>query len=207
MGDASKEKRRLILDSIDYYERYADIYYENTVNLDMGKILDEFLELLPENAEVLDLGCGSGRDSLYMEDRGCYVTLMDGSEQMCKLAEIHTDKDVVHMTFEEMDFEEVFDGIWACASLLHVEEKDMDRIMGKVVQALKPEGVLYMSFRYGETEGFRGQRFFHDYTQESAYEMVKRQKKLRSLRIWTTRDVRGDRKDQKWVNILAKKVD
>ena len=82
-----------------------------------------------------------------MEDHGCYVTLMDGSEQMCRLAEIHTDKEVLHMTFEEMDFEEVFDGIWACASLLHVEEKDMDRIMGKVAQALKPEGVLYMSFR------------------------------------------------------------
>ena len=100
------------MDSIDYYDRYADIYYENTVNLNMEKILDQFLELLPENAEVLDLGCGSGRDSIYMEDHGCYVTLMDGSEQMCKLAEIHTDKEVLHMTFEEMDFEEVFDGIW-----------------------------------------------------------------------------------------------
>ena len=79
--------------------------------------------------------------------------------------------------------------------------------MEKVAAAVKPEGILYMSFRYGETEGFRGQRFFHDYTQESAYEMIKRQKGLCALQIWTTKDVRGDRKDQKWVNILAKKED
>ena len=62
---------------------------------------------------MLDLGCGSGRDSLYLEDRGCYTTLLDGSKEMCKLAEIHTDKEVLNMTFEEMDCDEVFDGIWA----------------------------------------------------------------------------------------------
>lgn len=195
------------MDSIEYYERYADVYYENTVGLSMEKILDRFLKQLPENAEVLDLGCGSGRDSLYLEENGCYVTLLDGSEQMCRLAEIHTDKEVLHMTFEEMDFDEVFDGIWACASLLHVPERDMDRIMGKVVQALVPEGVLYLSFRYGETEGFRSHRFFHDYTEETARDMILRQEKLRPIKIWLTEDVRSDRKEQKWVNILAKKVD
>lgn len=196
------------MDSIDYYERYGDVYYENTVNLSMEEILDQFLALLPENAEVLDMGCGSGRDSIYMEDNGCFVTLMDGSERMCRLAEIHTGKEVLHMTFEEMDFEEVFDGIWGCASLLHVEEKDMDRIMGKVMKALKPGGILYLSFRYGETQGFLGQRYFHDYTQESAYEMLQRQKGLCPLQLWTTKDVRGGRKkNQEWVNILARKVD
>ena len=191
------------MDSIDYYERYAASYYENTVNLNMEEALGRFLALLPENAEVLDLGCGTGRDTVYLEDAGCYVTPMDGSEQMCRLAEIYTDKEVLHMTFEEMEFEEVFDGIWACASLLHVEGKDMDRIMKKVVNALKPDGVLYMSFKYGDAEEIRNQRLFHDYTEETAYDMVMRQDGVRIVEMWQSDDVRGI--ETKWLNLLVKK--
>lgn len=191
------------MDSIDYYERYAASYYENTVNLNMEEALGRFLALLPENAEVLDLGCGTGRDTVYLEDAGCYVTPMDGSEQMCRLAEIYTDKEVLHMTFEEMEFEEVFDGIWACASLLHVEGKNMDRIMKKVVNALKPEGVLYMSFKYGDAEEIRNQRLFHDYTEETAYDMVMRQEGVRIVEMWQSDDVRGI--ETKWLNLLVKK--
>lgn len=191
------------MDSIDYYERYAASYYENTVNLNMEEALGRFLALLPENAEVLDLGCGTGRDTVYLEDAGCYVTPMDGSEQMCRLAEIYTDKEVLHMTFEEMEFEEVFDGIWACASLLHVEGKDMDRIMKKVVNALKPDGVLYMSFKYGDAEEIWNQRFFHDYTEETAYDMVMRQDGVRIVEMWQSDDVRGI--ETKWLNLLVKK--
>ncbi|MCI5995210.1 MAG: class I SAM-dependent methyltransferase [Blautia sp.] len=191
------------MDSIDYYERYAASYYENTVNLNMEEALGRFLALLPENAEVLDLGCGTGRDTVYLEDAGCYVTPMDGSEQMCRLAEIYTDKEVLHMTFEEMEFEEVFDGIWACASLLHVEGKNMDRIMKKVVNALKPDGVLYMSFKYGDAEEIRNQRLFHDYTEETAYDMVMRQEGVRIVEMWQSDDVRGI--ETKWLNLLVKK--
>ncbi len=191
------------MDSIDYYERYAASYFENTVDAGMEEILDRFLELLPENADVLDLGCGSGRDSIYLEEAGCCVTLMDGSEQMCRLAEIHTDQEVLHMTFEEMEFDEVFDGIWACASLLHVPEEDMDRIMGKVSDALLPGGILYMSFRYGESEEIRNHRLFHDYTEKTAKRMVKRQENLEILDMWQSEDVRGN--GQRWLNLLVKK--
>lgn len=111
------------MDSIDYYERQGSQYFEETIDLDMTDHLRRFLDRLPENAEVLDLGCGSGRDSRYLEEAGCYVTPMDGSPKMCSLAEIYTDLDVLCLTFEEMEFQEVFDGIWASASLLHVAEK------------------------------------------------------------------------------------
>lgn len=191
------------MDSIDYYERYAASYYENTVDLSMEEALQRFLKLLPENADVLDLGCGSGRDSVYMEEAGCYVTLMDGSEQMCRLAEIHTDQEVLHMTFEEMEFEQVFDGIWACASLLHVAGKDMDRIMKKVVNALQPGGILYMSFKYGEEEEIRNHRLFHDYTEETARDMIMRQRGVEILDMWQSDDIRGN--GQRWLNILVKK--
>lgn len=191
------------MDSIDYYEQYANVYYEDTVNIDMSKIRDKFLELLPENADVLDLGCGSGRDGKALEEAGCYVTLLDGSAQMCKLAEITTGKEVLNLRFEEMEFEEVFDGIWACASLLHVPEREIDQIMEKVCFALKPGGILYVSFQYGEKEQIRDQRLFHDYTPDSLGKMLKRQKELEILEIWIDKDAR--RKDKNWVNALAKK--
>ena len=62
------------MDSIDYYERQGSQYFEETIDLDMTEHLQNFLERLPENAEVLDLGCGSGRDSRCLEEAGCYVT-------------------------------------------------------------------------------------------------------------------------------------
>lgn len=193
------------MDSIDYYERYAGVYYDNTVDLKMDEILDRFISLMPENAEVLDLGCGSGRDSLYLDEHGCFTTLLDGAAEMCKLAEIHTDKEVLHMSFAQMDFEEVFDGIWACGSLLHVSGEEIDDIMGKVMAALKPEGILYMSFKHGDAEEIRGNRLFRDYTEETAYAMIIKQKGVKILDIWTNDDIRG--RDQQWLNVLVKKTE
>ena len=120
------------MDSIDYYNRYAVPYYEETVDASMEEVMKPFVELLSEeseNAEVLDLGCGSGRDTLLLEEYGFYVTPMDGSEEMCKLAEVNTDKEVLQMTYDEMEFDDVFDGIWACASLIHLTEDEMRKVI------------------------------------------------------------------------------
>ena len=194
------------MDSIDYYERYASAYYENTVERSMEDMLARFLELLPENADVLDLGCGYGRDTVALEEAGCYVTPLDGSAQMCRLAEIETDKEVLHMTFAEMDFDEVFDGIWACASLLHVPSMEMDDIMRKVMNALVPGGILYMSFHYGEQEEYRNGRLFHDFTEESISEVLEKQADARILDLWVTEDVQG-RDGNKWLNVLVRRLD
>lgn len=191
------------MDSIDYYERRSSRYFEETIDLDMEEQLERFLGFLPENAEVLDLGCGSGRDSRYLSEAGCYVTPMDGSEKMCSLAEIYTDLEVLHLTFEEMEFQEVFDGIWASASLLHVPKKEMEGIMKKVIMALKPGGVLYMSFQYGDSEEYRNERFYNDYTEKTAKAMLKKIDGIEILDIYETDDVREGR--GRWLNILLKK--
>ena len=91
------------MDSIDYYDRYAVPYYEETVEFGMEEQIKRFVELLPESADVLDLGCGSGRDTVCLEEEGCVVTAMDGSEKMCELASIHTGKEVLHLRAEDMD--------------------------------------------------------------------------------------------------------
>lgn len=196
-----------LLDSIDYYNKYASIYFENTVNLSMEKTLTEFLQLLPEGASVLDLGCGSGRDSLVMLDQGFDVTALDGSVEMCSLAQIHTDLDVLNMTFEDLDFNEVFDGIWACASLVHVEPKNLPDILNKVHAALKPEGIFYMSVKRGDFKGYRNERYFADYHKKDLKELFSKIEGFNIIDIWITNDVRPGRSSDSWINLLAKKVE
>jgi SAM-dependent methyltransferase len=194
------------LDSIGYYDKYASLYYESTVELDMSEILRKFTEYLPEDADILDLGCGSGRDSVYFEEQGYSVTPLDGSKEMCQLAEIYTGKEVLNMTFDELNFDGVFDGVWACASLVHVEESRIDEVLEKVVASLKPGGILYMSFQYGDFSGYRNQRYFVDYTKTSLRDLLKKHEKLEIINIWKTDDVRESKSEQKWVNALARKV-
>lgn len=194
------------MDSIGYYDKYASLYYESTVELDMSEILRKFTEYLPEDADILDLGCGSGRDSVYFEEQGYSVTPLDGSKEMCQLAEIYTGKEVLNMTFDELNFDGVFDGVWACASLVHVEESRIDEVLEKVVASLKPGGILYMSFQYGDFSGYRNQRYFVDYTKTSLRDLLKKHEKLEIINIWKTDDVRESKSEQKWVNALARKV-
>lgn len=194
------------MDSIDYYNKYAAKEFEETVNQDMEGIRKEFLDLLEEGDTILDLGCGSGRDSLAFYELGYDVTPVDASEEMCQLAEIHTGLEVLKMTFEEMDFDNVFDGIWACASLLHVPKKELSDILTKIAKALNDKGILYMSFKLGDFEGFRGERYFCDYTEDSITEVLKDNGRLEIVRLWETKDVRSGHSDEKWLNVLARKL-
>jgi len=193
------------VDSLDYYERYAIPYYEQTIDLDMTGVMQPFIELMPEGAEVLDLGCGSGRDTVTLQEQGYLVTSMDGAKRMCELAEIYTDGDVLHLTFEEMDFDEVFDGIWACASLLHVPSDEMPDIMKKVLAALKPGGILYFSVYEGDRDGMYGGRYYCDYTKSGIRRLMSQFDNAEILDIWTTDDVRQDISDRQWLNVLVKK--
>ena len=190
------------MDSIDYYDRYAVPYYEETVDFGMEEQIARFVELLPESADVLDLGCGSGRDTVSLEEEGCVVTAMDGSEKMCELASIHTGKEVLHLRVEDMEFDDVFDGIWACASILHLSKSDLFLVFHKMNKALKENGIIYTSFKYGEFEGERNGRYFTDFTEDSLKEFILQIPQLQIKEIWTTGDVREGRGDERWLNIL-----
>ena len=195
------------MDSIDYYNRYAVPYYEETVDVDMTEVIEPFMELLPENAEVLDLGCGSGRDTIVLEERGFYVTPMDGSEEMCKLEEINTDQEVLQMTYDEMEFDDVFDGIWACAALVHLTDDEVREIMKKLIQALKADGILYFSVHKGDRDGIYNGRYFRDYTRKELSDLMEEFPELELINMWTTQDARSGKSDGQWLNVLAKKSD
>lgn len=193
------------MDSIEYYNKYAAKVFEDTVDQDMDAVIKDFLDVLEEGDTILDLGCGSGRDSLTFYEMGYDVTALDASEEMCKLAEIHTGLEVLHMTCEEMEFEDVFDGIWACASLVHIPKNELCGVLAKIARALKEHGVLYLSFKQGDFEGFRGERYFCDYTERSIEELLRDQGRFDILKIWITDDVRSGHSETKWVNVLARK--
>lgn len=192
------------MDSSDYYSKNAGEYFERTVKLDMQDNYERFTKLLPEGGSILDLGCGSGRDSGYFVSCGYDVTAMDASEEMCNLASVHIGQDVLQLSFADMDFNEVFDGVWACASLLHVPSFEIDNIMRKTIKSLKSNGILFMSFRYGDYEGERDGRYFTDYNSRKLKELVSRYEELDLLEIKKCQDVRPE-KDMIWINALVHK--
>ena len=153
------------IDTAKYYNDHAADFFRDTVSADMSQIRERFEVLLPKGAAVLDLGCGSGRDALAFLDKGFQVTLMDPSERMCELAETLTGLPCIRAKAQELDAKEAYDGIWACASLLHVTEADTAAVYGKIAEALKLGGILFTTYKYGIGEKMRGERFFLDMTE------------------------------------------
>ena len=134
--------------------------------MDVSSIRDLFLNLIPEGDHILDLGCGSGRDSRFFLDHGYTVTAVDASDELANLASEFIGKPVEKLSFQELDYSEAFNGIWACASLLHCPKSEMGGVMQRMIKALKTNGIIYMSFKHGTDERIdeRG-RFFNDYTE------------------------------------------
>ena len=190
--------------TLDYYNENAEAFVQGTLNADMSEHYQRFLTYLPPHSTILDLGCGSGRDTLFFMDHGYSVEATDGSKEVCRLAEQIIGKPVRCLRFEDLDYQSVFDGVWACASLLHVSKADMPTIMQLVSRAMKANGVLYTSFKYGSGEAYKGDRFFNSYTEDDITALLK-DTGLQCKEYWVSEDVRQDRKGERWLNLIAVK--
>lgn len=192
-------------ETLTYYNQNADAFVEGTQNADMSEQYRYFLKHLAPNCRILDLGCGSGRDSAYFSSLGFEVTAVDGSEELCKRVKANYGIDAIRIKFEDIPFAAEFDAIWACASLLHVKKADMPNVMDKVSAALKPGGILYASFKYGSDERVSNGRFFNDYTENYIDTLLTPENQLTLLECWITEDVRPDRSGERWINFISKK--
>lgn len=194
----------------NYYNEKAKEFFEGTAYVDMSRQYKDFLANLPEGGFILDAGCGSGRDSLFFKKLGYQVVAMDGSIEMCKLASEYIGQEVVFSRFQEVDVKKLtdgqhlFDGIWASASLLHVPSSEIEGVLSKLKDALKQDGIFYASFKYGDFEGERNGRYFHDLKEDTAKALFT-EIGFAVKKIWITGDVRDGRSDEKWVNILVRK--
>jgi 2-polyprenyl-3-methyl-5-hydroxy-6-metoxy-1,4-benzoquinol methylase len=193
------------IDSIEYYCKNAAEYFEHTVDIDMQEYWDSFTGLIPEGGSILDLGCGSGRDSAHFIACGYDVTAMDASKEMCDLASIHIGQDVLKLSFSEIDFNEVFDGVWANASLLHVPSNEIEDILAKVIKSLKVDGILFMSFQYSDFEGIRDGRYYTDYRTRSLKDLITRFNNLDIIEIKKCEDTRND-DETEWIYALIRKI-
>lgn len=188
-----------------FYDSHAEEFYDNTVNVGFETVQVRFLNKLEKGACILDFGCGSGRDTKYFLENGYMVEAIDGSKELCRLASSLTGINVKHMYFQELDKENKYEGIWACSSILHLPVDELIDVMGKMKIALKENGIIYTSFKYGDFSGERNGRFFTDMTEESFAKLLGKIDGLYVEEQWISSDARPGRGEEKWLNLILRK--
>lgn len=191
--------------TIGFYNQNAQSYFQRTISIDMADSYQRFIKHLPRGARVLDGGCGSGRDAKHFLTQGYTVVAMDASKEMVKLSSEYIGQPTLHLSFEEMEFENEFDGIWCNASLLHVPSNQIMDVFQKIKMALKPEGIWFLSFLKGTTEDFNGERFYHYVTEDTLASHIEKTGSLEILEIGVEKSQEANRKDL-WVHCLVKKL-
>ncbi|TCO69063.1 class I SAM-dependent methyltransferase [Marinisporobacter balticus] len=189
----------------DYYNKNAQDFVENTLKADMSKIYSRFEKHLKTGATLLDLGCGSGRDSLYFINKGYDVVATDYAEELVEHASQLLNHQVLQLDMRNLDFDDTFDAIWACASILHIPREEIVLVIRNCERALKKNGIFYLSFKYGDDETFRNGRFFNSYNEESFQSLMDLFPSLKIIDIWKTADVRVGREEEQWLNIIVEK--
>lgn len=193
--------------TLDFYNNNSKNYIESTLSVDMSHLYNDFLKHIPQYGNILDLGCGSGRDSLEFIKKGYNVTAVDGSKELAVAASKIIGQQVICSKFEDIKLNKTFHGIWACASLLHLNKNHIVDVIKNVSLNLKPNGVFYMSFKYGENEYIdENGRYFNCYTEKTFNELINRIKDLKVEKIYKTIDILPGRGDITWLNILCIKV-
>ncbi len=192
----------MIVQNIDYYNQNADSYFAKSVDVDMSVFRGKFLEYLPEGGRILDVGCGSGRDSKEFLSAGYDVTSFDASEEMCRRASDYIGRTVYNLRFDQIAYKQEFDGVWACASLNHESADELPGVMKKMAAALKPGGAIFATFRYGEGVSDRDGRVYCDFTRESI-EPLFVNAGFNIVSVWGGNAVQSDKYIGSWIIVIA----
>lgn len=196
--------------TFEFYTKNAQDYFDETLAYDINHVRDRFVSLLPRTTlntpHILDLGCGSGRDSKAFIDVGYTVTALEASKDLAFLAEAFIGQAVLNIRYQQLQQQNAYDAIWACASLLHCPKSQIEYVMQNCINALQEAGVFYFSFKQGEGERLdESGRFFNDYTVVSLKALIAKFDQLEVIDIWqATTPLRGQ--DQTWINGLVRKV-
>ena len=188
----------------DYYENNAKRYAEETFSADMSEQYGRFLPLLREQARILDVGSGSGRDACYFQDQGYKVTALEPSKNLCKEIRKVFSGEIICSDIQNYQPLELYDGIWACASLLHLQEKEVLQFFEKIDQYLDDNGIIYISGKNGISTGeVEDGRFFLEFTDRLVEKILTVNKQLKLEQLWYTEDVSG-RRGFRWLNVVLR---
>ena len=192
--------------TIRYYDENAEAFVAGTENADMQECRERFLRYLKPGQKILDAGCGSGRDVISFRNAGFNVDAFDASAELCRIASEKTGIEVKQLRFEELEGADEYDGIWACASLLHVRSVDLPDVLRRLYKLLKPNGILYASFKYGTGEREKDGRYFNDLTEDICCNLLI-DAGFSIKELFVSQDVRSGRSQEKWVNAIAVKAE
>ena len=171
----------------------------------MSDVYERFEVYLNDGDTILDAGCGAGRDSKHFLEKGYDVTSFDGCKKLTQRASSFIGKSVINMKFTELNYNEDFNAIWACSSLIHLTRKAFVKVLLKFYEALKPEGHVYISLKYGDSEKVEDGRVFASYTQSLVKDIIDTKTPFKIEEIWITSDKRVGRENEKWLNVILYK--
>tara|TARA_Y100001970_G_C14009362_1_gene737571 strand:+ start:266 stop:895 length:630 start_codon:yes stop_codon:yes gene_type:complete len=148
--------------TISHYEENAEPFWIGTKDHDVSQNIDAFLNALPKDKtlDILELGCGPGRDLCVFRSKGHIATGLDGCEQFCRMALENSGCEVLNQSFLNLDLKKkCYDGIFANASLFHVPRIELPRVLKELHGALRKNGILFSSNPRGDYEGWNGKRY------------------------------------------------
>jgi ubiquinone/menaquinone biosynthesis C-methylase UbiE len=151
--------------TIQTYDQIAPSFAERYWNVVLERELDNFAQRLPAASRVMDLGCGPGRDIQLLRQRGFNLFGLDRSTGMLREAQQRVGGLLACADMRRLPLHDnSLDGIWMCASLLHMPRSDAPLVLTEVGRVLRAGGVLYVSVQEGTGESWSdsdgGQRFF-----------------------------------------------
>ena len=191
---------------MNYYEENAQTYYNKTKDADMTDSCNRFAKYIRPAGRILDIGCGSGRDMKYFKSLGFSPEGLEPSKGLWELAEKNTGLPVHCITLQAYRPSAPYDGIWACASLLHLTEEEILEFFKRSCEFTAPGGYIYFSGKNGiETGVSEDGRFFLEFTDELIEKILRENENLELVEKWYSEDVTG-RKDFRWMNVILKNV-
>lgn len=192
--------------SIEYYQQNASAFFDATIDVDVSSLINQFISFVPQDAHILDAGCGSGRDSKIFKSLGFQVTAFDACPNLAKMAQEYIGQPVIVSCFDDFQSNIQFDAIWACASLLHVPIQKLPNTFAHLANLLAKNGAFYLSFKYGEDERFKEGRHFTNCTEQKLLKIIDGLP-LKIQRSWITQDLRAGRENEQWFNAILQRYD